>query len=296
VIEFLSVKRFLRHIALAACAILWMVASGPLWAQRSGQQLEALEGVGMESNLGSMLPKDLVFRDETGREVTIGSYLDGQTPVLLNFAYHNCPMLCSFLLSGVSKAVGEMEWVPGTEFHMVTVSFAPDEGPDLAARAKQRYVGELGKPQAAAGWHFLTGSESNIQQLAAAVGFQFKWVEEQQEYAHPAALIFVSGEGKITRYLYGIDFSPRDVRAALVEASQGAVGTPLDQIFLYCFRYDQASNSYVLYATNVMKLGGLLTVLTMGGVLFLLWRRERSNLEQIGEDVEGAAVPSPSHS
>ena len=174
-----------------------------------------------------------------------------------------------------------MEWTPGEAFDVVTVSFAADETPDLAARAKERYLMVLDRPEAAKGWHFLTGSEENIHALADAVGFHFKWVEETQEYAHPTALILLGGDGKITRYLHGMQYEPRDVRTALVEASAGKVGTTVDRIVLYCFRYDSEANSYVADAVKLMKLGGGLTVLVLGLFLFIFWRRERRNLARV---------------
>lgn len=268
---------------------------GSSQAQRSGQTLDPFDGVGMDEQLGSYVPADLVFLDETGKEVRIGSYLDGERPVLLNFVYHNCPMLCSLVLDGLTTTLRDMQWTPGEEFDVLTVSFASSEGPDLAARAKERYLGQLGRPSAASGWHFLTGTEENVQALARSVGFQFKWIEAQQEYAHPAAVMFLSGEGKITRYLHGMEYAARDVRAALVEASEGKVGTPMDQVFLYCFQYDPTANSYVLHATNLMKGGGVLTLLALGSVLVIFWRRERQSQRE-RQNLSASTQASPAHS
>jgi protein SCO1/2 len=184
-------------------------------------------------------------------------------------------MLCNMLLEGLTRSLAEMRWTPGQQFTVLTVSFSGIETPDLAARQKDRFLGALGKPEAATGWHFLTGSDENIQALAASVGFQFKWVEEAGQYAHPATLIFLSGEGRISRYLYGMDFPPGDIRKALVEASEGTIGSPVDQLILYCFQYDPVTNTYVASAQNIMKLGGLLTVLFLGGMLWVFWHREQ---------------------
>ncbi len=258
-------------MVLAFCCI----SAGIAGAQPAGQLPAALEEVGVTEHLGDYIQRDLVFQDEQGRKVSIGSYLTGQKPVLLNLVYHSCPMLCNLVLDGLTKSLRESDWVPGQEFDIVTVSFSSREGPDLAAAQKEKYLSILGKPEAAGGWHFLTGSEAAIQALARSVGFQFHWVEAQQQFAHPAVLIFLSGEGKITRYLYGLDYPTRDVRTALVEASQGEVGNTIDKIILYCFQYDPQANSYVPHAINIMKLGGLLTVLALGAVLAVFWRRER---------------------
>lgn len=247
----------------------------------------------MEEQLGQTVPGDVIFRDESGKEVELGQYLDGKEPILLNFVYHNCPMLCNLVMDGMAQSFKGLEWVPGKQFQVVTISFAPNEGPELAARQKKHYLEVVGKPEAAAGWHFLTGTEPQIQKLARAIGFEFKYIEEKKEYAHPAAIIFLSGSGKITRYLYGVEFPPRNVRAALVEASEGKVGTPIDQVFLFCFHYDPSENSYVLSAIKLMKAGGLLTLLALGSVLLVFWRRERranSNSEQANGPAPATSV------
>ncbi len=276
-------------------AFTWMLAAVlaaglavcPAFAQPSGRVPEAFKGVGVDEQGGSMLPLDLAFRDEAGRPVRLGQYFDGEKPVLLNLVYHNCPMLCNLVLDGLTASLKDMSWTPGEEFEVITVSFSHLEGPDLAARQKALYLERLGKPRAAAGWHFLTGSQADIAALAAAVGFQFRWVEAQQEYAHPATLIFLSGNGKISRYLYGLEYPARHVRSALVEASEGKVGSAIDQVVLYCFQYDPNANSYVPHAINIMKLGGLLTMTLVGAMLLLFWRRESRQPDP--ESVDAAA-------
>lgn len=261
-------------------------------AQESGKLPAVFDGVGMDEQLGDFVPQDLLFVNEAGDEVQLGAYLDGEKPVLLNLVYHDCPMLCNIMVDGLTTAMRELEWTPGDEYAVLTVSFNAIETPELASRQKERYVRELGKPGAAAGWHFLTGDKAAIDQLTKAVGFNYRWVEAQQEYAHPAALIFLSGEGQITRYLYGLEFASRDVRRALVEASAGTVGTVLDQVILFCFQYDPDANSYVLHAQRAMKMGGLLMILVLGTALFILWRREGENLAEL----EGMVGSAPSHS
>ncbi len=256
-------------------ALLVGATVGAVQAQRAGELPPVFEGVGIEERLGDYVPADLTFFDETGAEVRLGDFFDGQRPVALNLVYFDCPMLCSLVLDRFTQTLKQMDWAPGGPFEVLTISFAAGETPDLAARAKERYVAALGRPEAASGWHFLTGTEENIQALAGAVGFSFKWVEEAGEYAHPTALILLGGDGKITRYLHGMDYPAADVRKALVEASEGKVGTTVDRVLLYCFRYDPAANSYVPHAVNLMKLGGLLTVLVLGGMLVFFWRRER---------------------
>jgi protein SCO1/2 len=238
------------------------------------------DGVGVTEKLGDSIPLSLNFRNEQGEEVALADYFQSGRPVILNFVYYNCPMLCSVLLESFTKSMKEMEWTAGSQFDVLTISFSATETPELASSQKIRYLETLGRPEAAEGWHFMTGSQENIFQLADAVGFGFKWVEETQDYAHPAALIFLSGEGKVTRYIHGMNYPPKDLRKALVEASQGKVGSAVDKIFLYCYRYDPTSNSYVLHAMSLMKIGGGLTLLVVLIGLFIFWRRERSHLDR----------------
>ena len=237
------------------------------------------KGVGIEERLGEKIPAELVFTDEYGAEVALGSYLGNDRPVLLNFAYHNCPMLCSIMLESFAGTLQQLELLVGSDFDVITVSFAADETPDLAARSKAKYLGRIEREEvregAAEGWHFLTGDKENILLLANAVGFQFKWIASSREYAHPAALIFLSDDGVITRYLHGMTFQTKDVRRAVVEASKGEVGTAFDKIIMYCYRYDASANSYVIHAQSLMKIAGLLTLLLLVMGLTILWRRER---------------------
>ena len=255
---------------------------GTATGQATGSLPAVFDGVGIDEQLGKEIPKDVAFLDESGNEVTIGSFFDGKTPVLLNFVYHECPMLCSLMLTEFTKTLKDLReedgWIPGDQFDVVTVSFSATEIPEQAARAKERQIAQLGVDEAANGWHFLTGSDENIQALASAVGFSFKWMDDTQEYAHPAALMFLSGSGVITRYIHGMAYDARDVRLATVEASEGRVGSAADKICLFCYRYDPDANSYVADAWNMMRGGGVLTLLLLGGTLFLYWRRERRSL------------------
>jgi len=251
-----------------------ILAADPAFAQSTPP---VPDGVGVDEQLGESIASDAVFLDETGAEVRISDLMDGETPVILNFVYHECPMLCSLLLEGFSKTLQELAFAPGREFDVITVSFSATETPDLAARQKERYLASLDGSTAEEGWHFLTGSEDEIARLAESAGFQFRWVESRDQFAHPAALIFLAPDGTITRYLHGMTFTASDVRRAVVEASNGTVGSAVDRVLLYCFQYDPDANSYVLHATNLMKLGGLLTLLVLGAGLLLFWRRERTN-------------------
>ena len=245
----------------------------------------ALRGVGVDEQLGDFLPRDAQFLDSQGQEVTIGDYLDNGRPLLVNFIYHNCPMLCSITLEALGMTLSDMQWTPGQEFDVVSVSFGAWETPEMAARAKERMLAKLDREGAAEGWHFLVGDSTNIALLTQSVGYSFKWVASTQEYAHPAALIFTGDDGKVTRYLHGLDLPADDVRKALVEASEGTVGSAVDQILMYCYQYDPDSNSYVIHATNLMKFGGMLTLIVLGIGLFVFWRRE--------SDGQSVGIPRP---
>jgi protein SCO1/2 len=249
-------------------------------AQRSGQQREQLKGVGIERQLGESVPTELTFRNASGETVTLERYFDGETPVILNLVYHDCPMLCGLMLDGFTSSLQSLSWTPGDKFRVLTVSFNHREGPEMARRQKEAYVNRLDRAGAADGWHFLTGDEQTIRRLTDAVGFNFRWVEKKQEYAHPTTQIFLSGTGVVTRYIYGIEVPGGDVRKALVEASDGEVGNAIDQAAMYCFQFDPEKNTYTADAFNLMKIGSVFTVLLLGGLLFVFWRREHEELEQ----------------
>lgn len=249
-------------------------------AQRSNNPRETLKGVGIERQLGASVPGDLSFRNADGETVTLGQYFDGNKPVILNLVYHNCPMLCGLMLDGFTSSLQSLDWTPGRQYRVLTVSFNHREGPDIARAKKDTYVKRLGRAGAADGWHFLTGDEEAIQRLTDAVGFNFRWVEEKEEYAHPTTQVFLSGEGVVTRYIYGIELPRGDVRKALVEASNGTVGNAIDRAAMYCFQFDPEKNTYTADAFNIMKIGSVLITLVMGGLLFVLWRREHEELQE----------------
>ncbi len=251
-----------------------------VWAQVPTRQPRETQGVTVTERLGEIVPDTLQFVDENGQTVQLGDLLHRGKPVVVNFVYYNCPMLCGFVLQGFTEALKPLSWTAGKEFEIITISFAPEETPEDARAAKKSYLKMLGKPEAAAGWHFLTASAEASTALARAVGFSYKWDERTKQYVHPTALVFLSPEGKITRYLYGIDFPPRDVRLALIEAADGKVGASslANRVLLYCYQYDPKAGSYSLVATNLMKLGGLITLLALGAALTAFWIRERRKL------------------
>ena len=248
------------------------VCSGPLYAQLTEQAAIAYEGVGLSPRLGENIPLDLVFTNSQGETVTLAEYFHRDRPVVLTFVYHTCPMLCSTLLDGVTRSLQDIPWAPGSNYEMLTVSFSPYDTPERAAQQRARYLGRLDHKEAE--WRFLTGNETSIAALTEATGFMFKWVEKESEYAHPAAVIVLSDEGVITRYLPDIAPKGRDLRAAIVEASDGTVGNLLDRAFLYCFQFDPTSNSYVLVARRAMQVGGGITALLLVAFLSILWMND----------------------
>lgn len=243
--------------------------TGALCAQLTQQASIAYEGVGLSPRLGQQIPLDLTFLDSEERSVTLGEYFHQERPIVLTFVYHTCPMLCSSLLDGVTRSMQDLSLSPGSDYEMLTVSFSPDDTPAHAAQQRARYLKRL--DHQAPEWTFLTGDDPAISALTEAVGFQYKWVEEQGEFAHPAAVIILSDQGVITRYLPDISPNSRDFRAAIVEASDGTIGNFLDRAFLYCFQFDPTSNSYVLVARRAMQVGGGVTAVLLIAFLSILW-------------------------
>lgn len=275
----------MRHIRTltALIGVLLLLSLGyvlPAQAQQSGQMRREFEGVSIDQKLGATIPLDLSFRNAAGEAVTLGQYFDGDRPVMLTLNYYHCPMLCPMMLDQYTRTLKGVDWGPGKEFEAVTVSFDPTETPEMARRQKQSYVKALNKPGAGDGWHFLTGTEASIRALTEAVGFNYRKVEGKDEYAHPTAVIFLSGTGKVTRYIYGMEIPPADVRQALVEASDGTVGNVMDKIKLYCYQFDPNANTYTADAFALMRIGGILATVLLGGVLIYFWRREREGIEQ----------------
>lgn len=233
-----------------------------------------LREVGYDQKIGSPLPLDAVFHDEAGREVALRQFFHGK-PVVLALVYYECPMLCTFVLNGAVAGLKPLALEPGRDFEFVAVSFNPREGAELAAAKKVSYLDRYGRPQTAAGWHFLTGSPESIAKLTGAVGFRYAWDPAAQQYAHPSGLVVATGDGRVSRYLFGVEYEPRDLKLALVESSAGKLGTVSDAIVLYCFHYDPATGRYGASVVNLVRAGGVLTVLSLGLFLTAAWRRER---------------------
>jgi len=235
-----------------------------------------LEGIGVDEKFGAAVNPDLQFTAENGYQVSLRSFLNQGKPVLLNLVYYRCPMLCNLVLNAQSKVMRDLAWTAGKEFEVVTISIDPAEGFNLAQAKKKWYLETYGRPEAATGWHFLTDYQGNAKRLAEQVGFNYRWDAKTEQFAHAAAIMFLTPDGRVSRYLYGLDYKARDMRLALAEASEGKLGTVRDKILLYCFHYDPNAKSYVPFAMNVMKAGGILTVLVMAFILSVMWRRDRS--------------------
>lgn len=235
---------------------------------------EALEGVGVDERLGEQVDLAIPFVDHRGRAVTLADYLNGERPVVLVFVYHTCPMLCSIILNGLIETMRETRLRAGPDYRLVAVSIDPRDTPERAAAARERYLRQYGDGADDHSFAFLTGSASSIAALTAATGFRYEWVEARQEYAHAATAIFLTPTGTISRYLYGLRLPALDFRRAVIEAGQGTVGSPIDQVLLFCFVFDPDRGGYVLYAANAMRVGGLLTLVLLLGALLLFWRRE----------------------
>lgn len=260
----------LSPITLLILSTLWGVS-----AFAAEELPTELEDVGVDEQLGEAVDLSLTFTDHTGAEVTLAEYVRGDVPVVFTLNYYGCPMLCGLQLNALTDGMADMDWAPGENFRVVTISFDPDESWELAAAKRQSHIEALGRGPDV-DWTFLVGTEENIQAVADGFGYGFRYVESQDEYAHPAAVMFVSPEGMVSRYLYGLAYSPRDLKFAVMEAAEGRVGSPVEQLILSCFVYDPDAGAYVQNAVTIMRLGGAATVFGIGIFLALMWRRERS--------------------
>ena len=254
----------------------WLLATA--LAQTPEGVPDELDGVKVEERLGESVDPTLGFVDHEGNPVRIEDYLDGETPVLLTLNYYRCATLCSLQLNALLAGLQELEWTAGDKFRIVTVSVDPREGPELAAAKRETYLAEYDRPGVS--WDFLTGDSEAVAALADQVGVGFEYDPATDQFAHPAVLTFLSGDGTVSRYLYGVSYPARDLRFALIEASEGRVGSPVDKIILSCFRYDGTEGEYAPAALGVMRIAGALSVFGLGSLTLLLFRREKSWLSR----------------
>jgi len=233
-----------------------------------------LREIGFDQNLDQLVPLDTPLVDETGRAVRLGDFF-GRRPVVLVFAYYDCPMLCTQVINGLASALGVLSLEPGKDFDIVTVSFDPRDTPATATAKKAVYLDRYRRPGAAAAWHFLTGNAASITRLTSAAGFRYVWDDQTKQFAHPTGVIVLTPDGRLARYLFGIEYGPRDLRLALVEASAGKVGTPVDALLLYCYHYDPMTGRYGLVIMRAMRIAGAATVFALGAFIVVMLRREK---------------------
>ena len=239
----------------------------------SSQMPSVLSQVSFDQRLNEELPLDLQFKDEEGRPVRLGDYF-GHKPVVLAFVYYECPMLCTQVLNGLTTSLMVLYETVGREFDVVAVSFDPRETPVLASGKKKSNLDRYKRQDSANGWHFLTGDEPSIKALTAAVGFRYVWDDKTQQFAHPSGIVIATPEGKLSRYFFGIEYAPRDVKFALIESSAGRIGNAIDQLLLYCYHYDPATGSYGFVAMGAVRVGGAITVLALVGFVVMSIRRD----------------------
>ena len=287
--------RMRAHVFVCASSmVLWAMGS-PVQAQEPGfpsasydmmepgtlatARLPQLENVTFKQRLNTQLPLDAHFRDENGRDVTLGQYFDGKRPVVLAFVYYSCPMLCTQVMNGVSRAVKVLPFTPGDDFDVVFVSFDPRDKPESAFAKKTALMNYWSMQNQSGAWHFLTGEEPQIKQVTSAAGFFYTWDERTQQYAHLSGVLVLTPDGRLSRYFYGIEYSPKELRLALFESGQGHIGSIVDELLLYCYHYDPTTGRYGAVVMNLVRAGGVLTVLAIAGFILLMRRQERQQME-----------------
>lgn len=291
----------MRILVAITCLALFAALPRPLLAQRfttgggygapagKSPTAEMIRDVGIEQHLDAPLPLESMFRDEAGHDVRLGAYF-GRKPVVLALVYYRCPMLCTQVLNGFLKSSQALPLEIGRDYDVVTVSIDPHETPEQAADKKRPYVRAYRRPGAEQGWHFLTGNEESITRLAEAVGFRYRYDPPSGQYAHASGIVVATPAGRTARYLYGIEYSPHDLRLALVDSSSGKIGTPVDQVLLLCYHYDPLTGKYGLAIAGALQGAALLTVLVLAGYLGMMLRRER-NRPKLVRDPGVGVVP-----
>ena len=246
---------------------------GELGQTSSDQKPAILDQVGIDQRLNQQVPLDLTFVDESGKTIKLGEYF-GQKPVVLSLVYYECPMLCSQVLNGLTASLNTLNFNVGREFDVITVSFDPRDTPAAANDTKQRILKRYRRPGSEQGWHFLTGKKDQIDALAQAVGFRYAWDPEIQQYAHASGIMLLTPDGHVAQYYYGIEYAPRNLQLGIVETSKGKVGGLAGQILLYCYHYDPAKGKYGAAIFNILRVGALVTMLALGGFMFVMFRRD----------------------
>lgn len=264
----------LKKTLVTAAALLGLAALARPAIARDNTPRE-LKHVGVDEHLGRSLPLDATFKDASGHMVRLGNVLPTSRPSVFLFAYHSCPVLCSMVQSGMTEAIKNVKWTVGREFDVIVLSIDPEDTPERARQKRDGLVERYGRDRGAAGWHFLTGNKAQIDRVAAAAGVEYTYDERQKQYAHPALVMLLTPDGRLGRYLYGLEFNPNDIRIGLLEASEGRSVSTVEKVILYCYHYDPQDGKYVLVATRVMQVGAGLTAIVLAIFLGGLWARER---------------------
>lgn len=236
---------------------------------------ETLKKVGIDQNLNAQIPLDSRFKDSSGKEVKLGEYFGKGRPVVLALVYYECPMLCNEVLNGLTGSLKGISFDAGKDFDVVAISFDTRENqkPDLTKNKKAGYLERYNRPGTENGWHFLTGEQSEIDKVTKAIGFNYTFDKETNQFAHAGGIMVITPQGKVSRYHYGIDYSPKDLKFSIMESSENRIGNPVEQLYLYCFHYDPSSGKYGFAILNVLRLMGVATLLGLGTMLFVFWRR-----------------------
>jgi protein SCO1 len=268
----------MKKVLLVALALAWpapvRAQMGPVPPPPMQATPGILQQIGFDQRLGEQIPLELPFQDENGKDVKLGDYF-GKKPVVLSIVYYRCPMLCTLSLNGLAGALEVLSFVAGQDFEVVTVSFDPHEGPVLAKAKKQAYMNRYKRSDAERGWHFLTGPQASTEALTRAVGFRYAWDAETKQWAHPAGVLVLTPEGKLSKYLYGVEYSPKDLRLALADAGGGRIGGLVDTVLLYCYRYDPHTGRYSAAVLNLVRAGAILTLAALVGFIAVGSRRRR---------------------
>jgi protein SCO1/2 len=273
-----------------AIGVVFWFASAAVAAETTEAVPKEIESIGVDEHLDTQIPLELPFVDSNGKDVRLGDFFDGKTPVILTLNYSDCPMLCSLQLNGLFEGLQGVDWDLGNQYRMTTVSIDPKEKPERAEATKRKYLEIYGRQDVDQGWHCLTGEEANIRKLAATVGFGYAYLPETKEYAHAAVTMVCTPDGRLSRYLYGVQYPPQTVRLALLEASEGKIGNTMDQVLLFCFQYDEKAGRYGPAAMKIMQAGGVLTLIFLTALLGIYWLREASKARRKRTD-EALSVP-----
>ena len=256
--------------------IIFFIISSFVYSQTLKTEFPAEQQIDVIENLGKYVPLDAEFIDEDGKVVKLASFFESEIPTVLTLNYFECPMLCTLVLNGLAESLKNLTLNAGEDFQVITIDINPNEKTLFANQKKKNYVNGFGLQNIKDDWHFLTGDQVNIKKVADSIGYIYYYDNQRDEYMHPAAITLLSPEGKISRYLYGIEYPTKDLKLGLLEASEGKIGSTLDKIILYCYHYDPYKNTYTIFATNIMRLGGIFTIIFLGIMLVGYWKKDKN--------------------